>query len=529
MESDPVAQEGNDAVLRALGAALDALGVREYGVCAGARNAPIIAALVQRGAKVRHFADERSAAFFMLGRIMEARRPAAVLTTSGTAAAELLPAIVEAHYQAMPLVAITADRPSRYAGSGAPQAIEQAGLFGGYARYHDLDASDARAKWAPANDLGIARPLHLNVRLEEALGRSQSATDPTANDVVPDALEGDLSAADRQRWDAFWASDDELLVLAAGLHPADVPAARDFLVALGAPVMPEATANLHAISELHPLLLRGGEKSLRRCAARRVLRLGAVPSWRWWRDLDSREDVRVLNVTRAPFRGLARSRNVDTVPWAILRNAGSVARPEAPEKRDGDYLLEGLLESHPRSEPAWMRHVSRLIGGSARVFLGNSLPIREWNLAADIPRPGTTFFANRGANGIDGLVSTWLGISADAAEAWCIVGDLSALHDAGAPWILPQLPVARRRLVVLNNGGGKIFSRVAWLKPMSPEGMRVMENPHGISFEPWAKLWGLKYRLFTDPREVRDDNAACAVWEIRPDPGETDAFWSAWG
>src|SRR5262245_15609440 len=114
---------GNAVVIRALLDELEALGVREICACAGARNAALIAALLERRWSVRNFFDERSAAFFALGRVMQLQRPAAVLTTSGTAAAELLPAIVEAHYQNLPLVAVTADRPSRYRGSGAPQAI----------------------------------------------------------------------------------------------------------------------------------------------------------------------------------------------------------------------------------------------------------------------------------------------------------------------------------------------------------------------------------------------------------------------
>jgi 2-succinyl-5-enolpyruvyl-6-hydroxy-3-cyclohexene-1-carboxylate synthase len=102
------------------------LGVREVCVAAGARNAPLVAALLNsRGVKIWNFFEERSAAFFALGRIMADRQPVAVVTTSGTAAAELLPATIEAHYQGLPLVLVTADRPKSYRGSGAPQAIEQ--------------------------------------------------------------------------------------------------------------------------------------------------------------------------------------------------------------------------------------------------------------------------------------------------------------------------------------------------------------------------------------------------------------------
>lgn len=173
-----------------------------------------------------------------------------------------------------------------------------------------------------------------------------------------------------------------------------------------------------------------------------------------------------------------------------------------------------------------MRHLSKIIGEGSTVFLGNSLPIREWNLAAEMPKRGTSFFANRGANGIDGLVSTWLGVSAEAAESWLIVGDLSVLYDLNAPWILPQLRKAKRRIVVINNGGGKIFSRVGWLNTLDDEVRSVVENRHALGFESWAKMWGLDYKLITDWKQLSDDESDTTVWEIRPDAEETELFWN---
>lgn len=115
-------------------AAVRAQGVRDFCVCAGSRNSPFLAALSTiRDVHLYSFVDERSAAFFALGRAKRDSLPVAVVTTSGTAVAELLPAAIEAHYSGVPLVLITADRPARFRGTGAPQAIEQVGLFGVYA------------------------------------------------------------------------------------------------------------------------------------------------------------------------------------------------------------------------------------------------------------------------------------------------------------------------------------------------------------------------------------------------------------
>jgi 2-succinyl-5-enolpyruvyl-6-hydroxy-3-cyclohexene-1-carboxylate synthase len=138
---------------------LDRLGVREVCVAAGARNAPLVAALTSStGIRLWHFFEERCAGFFALGRALVDGRPVAVVTTSGTAAAELLPSVIEAYYQGRPLIVVTADRPARYRRSGAPQAIEQEGLFGVYA---EVLAEDA--PWT------ARMPLHINLPLDEPL------------------------------------------------------------------------------------------------------------------------------------------------------------------------------------------------------------------------------------------------------------------------------------------------------------------------------------------------------------------------
>lgn len=129
------------------------LGTRDFCVCAGSRNSPLLAVL---GTDVYSFVDERSAAFFAIGRSKLHGAPVAVVTTSGTAAAELLPAAIEAYYSGIPLILMTADRPARFRGTGAPQSIEQIGLFGVY-------AETALESWSGA------RPLHLNIEFDEPL------------------------------------------------------------------------------------------------------------------------------------------------------------------------------------------------------------------------------------------------------------------------------------------------------------------------------------------------------------------------
>ena len=522
----------NSVVISALFREMDVLGVTEFCIAAGARNAPVIAALMQREQLViRNFFDERSAAFFALGRVMQTGKPVAVLTTSGTAVAELFPAVMEAHYQNAPLVVVSADRPSSYRGSGAPQAVEQSGIFGDYVTRTLEIEDDCGLRIADSGLGSFSGVTHINICLDEALVDADEVSVSGVDDEKIWRAEigamTEINALEKTNWREFCAADGSLVVLVSGIHPDDLDDVREFLLKLNAPIIAEATSNLCGDKLLQKLLVHGGEKTLGSLNAKRVLRIGAVPSWRWWRDLEACEDVSVLSIARAQFRGLARSQNVSVMPWKMIRSSEfRVQSSELPALDTRSEKLTNLLDLFPNAETAWMRHLSKIIGEGSTVFLGNSLPIREWNLAAEMPKRGTSFFANRGANGIDGLVSTWLGVSAEAAESWLIVGDLSVLYDLNAPWILPQLRKAKRRIVVINNGGGKIFSRVGWLNTLDDEVRSVVENRHALGFESWAKMWGLDYKLITDWKQLSDDESDTTVWEIRPDAEETELFWN---
>ncbi len=488
-------------LVRAVLRLLAALGVRECCVAAGARNAPVIAALLSsRGVRVWHFFEERSAAFFALGRVVDRRRPVAVITTSGTAAAELLPALIEAHYQGLPLIALTADRPRHYRGSGAPQAIEQAGLFGPYvSSCFDMEAA---GDVPDGNAIEREQPLHLNLCLQEPLAADLPGIDFAA---VP--------GLERPCWQAppvvevapFLEKARRPVVLAAGLSAREALAARPLLLSLRAPVLAEATSNLWSPpacdAELAPLLRPATDALYRSLAPDAVLRLGAAPALRAWRDLEETPEIPVMNFSRVAFRGLARQSNSALHPWAALPVAAPACPPwrgEAAADPDGDDRERALL-----------RALSGRFTPNARIFLGNSLPIREMNALMRPQAEGVTFHANRGANGIDGLLSTWLGLDAEAGgDSWIILGDLSALYDLAGPWVLPQLAPRRRFLVIVNNGGGRIFSRVPGLRALPEAAREIIENRHQLSFRPLAELWGMTHRVVRDAADLQPV-AAC--------------------
>lgn len=521
-------------------------GVREFVVCGGARNAALVEVLAQAEAAghatVRRHFEERSAGFFALGRTMHGP-PCAVVTTSGTAVAELLPAVVEARYQGRPLVLVTADRPARFRHSGAPQCIVQPGIFGRYA---------GRGEWA---DWDRRSPWHVNVELEEdfevgKIGDLQpSGAGIAAKPEDPDRPSTPATGAPRElaphpQWPrlsvaglARWLKDEVyrgLVVMVGELEPDDREDVYHFIHDLRVPVVAEATSGLREV--LGALVLADPDRQLRETPPGKVLRIGAVPSGRFWRDLEELPETEVWNLTRSGWPGLARpSHTTDAAIAAAIRALGDIGVVD-----DALDLLEGnsrraaeideLLEAYPDSEPGMLRTLSTYAALGSGVFLGNSQPIREWNLFAQWDQPIPEVRANRGANGIDGQISTWLGWSAARQDAWCVVGDLTALYDLAAPALLGQVERRGRVLAVVNNGGGQIFSRVPRLAKMGGRGRELMLNAHDLSLEGWAAMWGMDYLRIAaqDDFDALEPGAQPLLVELRPSAKETATFWNRW-
>ena len=503
--------------------ALAAAGVAEYSVCPGGRNSPLVVVLDGARGIQRHYGfEERSTAFFALGRARATGRPVAVVTTSGTAAAELLPAAVEAHYEAIPLVLVTADRPPAYRQTGAPQTIEQVGLFGEYAPTV-YDGYDGRggpdlSRWDGSH------PVHLNVCFDEPLVDGPVP----ALELLPAAPHRPAVRPDPAAVDALLRAARRPLVLVGALDPDDRAGVRDFLRALAAPVYAEATSGLREDPALASLRFASGERVLSAIEPDAVLRIGGVPTVRFWRDLETRlRDVPVCVVSRAPFPGLTRARVVRGQPGSVLSavtavTAGATGATGASEwlKRDRTRAerLRALLAAEPQSEPGMIAALSGLVPPQALVYLGNSLPVREWDLAAAREPRGWDVVASRGANGIDGQLSTFLGHCRPGREHWAIVGDLTALYDLAAPWMLRGLDAGPVRMVIVNNGGGQIFAR------LSPHA--VLRNEHTLAFGEWARMWGLPYQRWTTVPESAPGDPR-GVIELVPDREATQRFWDA--
>jgi len=500
-------------------------GITEFVVCGGARNAALLEALAraQNHGKCRvwrHF-EERGAGFFALGRTIATGTPCAVVTTSGTAAAELLPAAIEAFYQARPLVLLTADRPAAFRHSGAPQTIDQTALFGSHA------AS------VPLEDWDGCSPLHWNVELDEEF----SPGNEHFLDVEPGTWilrEHPPVVAALARWlreDVYRG----FVVMIGGLDPEDREEVFHFCRDFGAPVVAEGTSGLREV--LARLAIHDADRVLAKHPPGKILRLGEVPSGRFWRDLENRPDVHVWSICRNGLPGLARESQVTQGRVGrVLRALGDVD----PADDALDHLvgaparaaaLEELLEACPDSEPGLVRAISHFASIAGGVYLGNSLPVREWNQFAQWSRPVADIRANRGANGIDGQISTWLGISARQENAWAILGDLTTLYDAAAPALLAQVETNGRVLAVVNNHGGRIFDRLPRLHAMHATAAESLIQPQTADFSGLATLWGMRHLRVrtTDDLDHLSTDGPPLLLEIIPDEKQTTRFWEAWG
>lgn len=480
---------GNIDSARRLIERLRSAGTREFCVCAGSRNSPLLAVLGKGGARVTSFVDERSAAFFALGRSKLHGAPVAVVTTSGTAVAEMLPAAVEAFYSGIPLVFVTADRPSRFRRTGAPQSIEQEGIFGVFA------ATDLEG-WSRQ------RPLHVNVEFDEPL-IDQEPQAAAGGVLQPLPLPGIRRSAAPAA-----ISGERPLVLVGGLADEARPRVRAFLLEMGAPVYAEPLSGLREESALP--LITSGERMIRLGAFDSVIRIGNVPTLRFWRDLETM-DLPVIHFSDLPFAGLTRGdlHPIESLPEAVRRRP--LDEKFFERDRESAAAWSRILDGEPDSEPALIRTLSRETSHGTRVYLGNSLPIREWDLAAIREQRGWTVEANRGANGIDGQLSTFFGQCDPERENLCLIGDLTALCDLGAPWVVRQLEGVRFRIVIVNNRGGRIFSRVPSLRDLDLSVReRLIENGHDVRFDGWASMWGITDRV----TELRPDAEASArVWQ----------------
>jgi 2-succinyl-5-enolpyruvyl-6-hydroxy-3-cyclohexene-1-carboxylate synthase len=545
-------------------------GVRDAVVCPGSRSTALaVSAAHCPELRCWPHVDERSAGFFALGLAKAARRAVALVCTSGTAAANFFPAVVEAHYARVPLVVLSADRPPELREWGAGQTIDQLRLYGSHVRWFAEaplpDASPSRLRHARALACRAgaeaagppAGPVHLNLPFREPLEpvpvpgdvpapRSESEalalwgragrpyTETSRRVAAPSPAELD-ALAER----ALASPHGAIACGPVDASPELVEAVADLGRAAGWPILADPTSQLRCGPHTATApVIAGSDLFLRdeRFAARHapefVLRIGGTPTskaFRAWLERHATAHVALVDPDgdwSDPLHLASQALRVD--PAALCHGLGRriaerTREPRGPwlhafleaERRTAEAVACCLLAGEEWTEPRAVVELAAVLPPSTLLYVSNSMPVRDLDGFLPTSTRSLRVLCNRGANGIDGMISSALG----AAAAGCgrvvlLTGDLAFLHDLGG-----LAAVRRHRLeatvVVLNNDGGGIFSFL----PVSGYGKAAAFEehflmPHGLDIGPLARAFGASFTRVTSAKHFR----AC-VEESLSSPG----------
>jgi len=521
----------------------------------GSRDAPILLTLAaERRVRSLSMLDERSAGFAALGMAKATGRPVAIACTSGTAAANLLPAIVEAHEARVPLIVITADRPPELRDTGAGQAIDQIKLYGSAVKWFVEVGNHEPGRGAAVHHRALAcrafhtaasgrpGPVHLNFALREPLA-------PVGEELEPRDWEG---RADGRPWVEQWepprvpgATLVDLLArelagcargaLVCGPTSEDIaePAGR-LAVAAGWPLLAEPTSGTrcgthdrsHVIAHYDALL-----RDERFAADHRpevIVRIGDTPTskpLRTW--LAGARQVLIdphstwHEPTRAAETIVAASAaaTCDEVALALERDGGARDPEWLASWRRADAVVPEVLAAAPDPfEPKVYTALAGSIGDRAIVWLSSSMPVRDVEAFFPQVPERVRFLANRGANGIDGVVSSALGAACTTgSRCYLLTGELALVHDLSGVAALRRHGV-NLTIVCANNGGGGIFDFLPVAEHADREHYEQhIATPSNVELEHVATLAGMRHVVARTPDEVRAALVEPALIEIRTD------------
>ncbi len=533
----------NFALTSALASELARCGTTDVVISPGSRSTPLAVALDRQPELTTHISvDERSGGFFALGAAQATGKPVALVCTSGTAAANFLPAVAEADASNVPLLILTADRPPELRDTGAGQTIDQLKLYGERVRWFfevgDLPADDqgltyfrsvASRAWATAAGQPRPGPVHLNLFFREPLAPIEEPGSVTASS--PLALEGrpggrpfteyigsgaSLEPGAATQVEALTAPAKRVLILAGrSARPSSRAAVIELATALNAPVLAEPTSQLRLGSPPVPnLIWRYGEILKERSgdlAPDLIIRIGELPTSKvlrqWTRDVGESVPELVVDPSWS-FHDPGRMASMvlrtgleDLTPLLIgsvkgdagYRDFWMAAQDDLPPVADSDGQ-----ELDPAGAFA-------VIGSALRdedlVYTASSMAIRDQESFLPPDSSDVLFLANRGANGIDGLLASGFGAAATTGRRTLIVtGDLGFQHDVGSLALARDLDA---RIIVFDSGGGAIFDLLPQKGSMPPEEFeRLMTTPGRMDIAAAASLFGIAHAKATSPEDL---------------------------
>ena len=490
------------------------LGVQHAVVSPGSRSTPLAVALSHRAEIQLHlFHDERSASFAALGSALASNIPAVLLCTSGTAAAHFHAAVIEADQSNVPMIVCTADRPPEMRDVGAPQTIDQVHLYGHSVRwFHDpgVPSEDAAHTWrslasrAYSSTLGERPgPVHINLPFREPLLGTPGELPPARSNGWSQRIRpiaGDLVGLD----DFIGRLSGRTGVVIAGKG-----SGRDVLAlasSLGWPVFADAVSG---VRECDPLVSTAFDPILRSANFSDshypdvVLRVGSSPASKVLSQWVVRSGAEVLQICATdqvadPEHLVALSvvGDVALIVAAIAARVKSCSSKWIEDWSGAETAAQiaiGAWTDANMSEPSIARTVTSSMKVGSHLVVSSSMPIRDVEWFGTVT-PGVTVHSNRGANGIDGVVSTAVGVAlASNAPVTLLIGDVAAIHDCNGLWALTRRGV-NLTIVVTNNDGGSIFSFLPQATQVEASTFELLYGtPHGVSFEHLAATHGIDY------------------------------------
>jgi 2-succinyl-5-enolpyruvyl-6-hydroxy-3-cyclohexene-1-carboxylate synthase len=525
-------------------------GLREVVLAPGSRSTPLAMAFfdLERQGRIRLHVriDERSASFAALGLAKASRRPAAVLCTSGTAAANFHPAVIEADESGIPLLVLTADRPGELRDTGANQAIDQIKLYGGAVRWFcEAGVPERRigavAYWrslacrawgqATGGAGGLSGPVHLNLALRDPL------TPGPGDHEWPESLDGRPDGKPWTRFESRGADPDaapgrldlpwtERGLVVCGDGDYDAAALVELAEQAGWPVLAEPSSGArHGPNALpaYQYLLGAPEFA----AAHRpdvLVSAGRPGLSRPQSALLAGPACRHVVIAQGPGRWADQQRAATDVAAGVrLSGAPTTTTPWLREWRRADNAarraVDAILDGDDRlTEPRLARDLVLGLPEDALLWAASSMPVRDIDFHA-AARADVRVLASRGTSGIDGTVSAAIGAAlAHGGPAFALIGDLALLHDAPGLALGPAEPRPDLCLIVVNNDGGGIFSTLEQAAfPGSFE--RLFGTPHGAALEHLAAAFGLPYERLDQPEDLgkATSGEGLRIFEARTD------------
>lgn len=502
------------------------LGLRQAVISPGSRSTPLTLALARHaGVETIPVLDERSAGFFALGLARRAGQPVVLVCTSGSAAAHYFPAIIEAHESGVPLLILTADRPPELRACHSGQTIDQQKIFGGFVRwYHELAVPEAswerlgylRQQASHAWERARGRfpgPVHLNAPFRDPLAPLADGTARGLEGRIDGTFFTHLAGEPVVKSEVVgWqpAMTDRGIIVAGPAAPADPPAhakaVNSLALALGWPVLADTLSGLRTeavdprvtIISCYDAILRT-DKASRHLAPRQVLCLGAWPTSKVLRHFIDVSQAEVLLVSPSEHNRDAlhgRTRQIVACAESLVVRvnpprdevyAGAWREAERTARAALDASMEdcGCFEG----KASWL--MARALPEGTPVFVAGSMPVRDVEYFWPVRFQGHRFAFNRGANGIDGTLSSALGMAHGNRPSVLLTGDLALLHDSNGGLLLNRFQ-GSLTIVVINNRGGGIFEHLP-IAAFDPPFEDYFVTPQAVEFSRWAATYGIEH------------------------------------